>query len=169
MLPFDNKSELQVVIDMPEGTTLERTTQLAMEIGDFLRKVPEVTDYQIYSGTSSPYNFNGLIRHYYMRNAPNLADIQVNMRHKNERDRQSHEIAVAIREPITDIGDKYGARIKIAEIPPGPPVIATIVAEIYGSDYGQQIEMAEKVRGIFEETPGVVDVDWMVEADQVKV
>lgn len=168
MLPFDNKSELQVVIDMPEGATLERTTQLAMEIGDFLRTVPEVTDYQIYSGSSSPYNFNGLIRHYFLRNAPNLADIQVNMRHKSDRDRQSHDIAVAIREPITRIGDKFGARIKIAEIPPGPPVIATIVAEVYGPSHEQQLEVAARIRDIFEQTPGVVDVDWMVEADQVR-
>ncbi len=168
MLPFDNKSELQVVIDMPEGAPLARTTQLAMEIGDYLRTVPEVTDYQIYSGSSGPYNFNGLIRHYFMRRQPNLADIQVNMLPKGERKRQSHEIAVAVRGPVTALGDKYGARIKIAEIPPGPPVISTLVAEIYGPDYEQQLEVAGKVKEVFESTPGVVDVDWMVEEDQVK-
>ncbi|MEA2064451.1 MAG: efflux RND transporter permease subunit, partial [Gemmatimonadota bacterium] len=168
MLPLDNKSELQVIIDMPEGTTLERTTQVAMEIGDYLRTVPEVTDYQIYSGTSAPYNFNGLIRHYFMRRSPELADIQVNMLGKHDRSRQSHEIAVEIRGPITAIGDKYGARIKIAEIPPGPPVIATLVSEVYGPDYGDQLAVAEKIRRIYEQTPGVVDVDWMVEDEQVK-
>jgi len=168
MLPFDNKSELQVVIDMPEGTTLERTTQLSMEIGDYLRTVPEVTDYQIYSGTSGPYNFNGLIRHYFMRRQPNLADIQVNMLPKGDRKRQSHEIAVAVRGPITALGDKYGARIKIAEIPPGPPVISTLVAEVYGPSYEQQLDVARQVKDIFSKTPGVVDVDWMVEDDQVR-
>ncbi len=168
MLPFDNKSELQIIIDMPEGTPLERTNRVAMEIGDYLRTVPEVTDYQIYSGESSPYNFNGLIRHYFLRNRPHEADIQVNMLHKRDRDRQSHDIAVGIRGPITEIGNRYDARIKVAEIPPGPPVIATLVAEIYGPDYKDQIEVARKVRGVFEQMPGVVDVDWMVEDEQVK-
>jgi multidrug efflux pump subunit AcrB len=168
MLPFDNKSEVQIVIDMPEGTPLERTNRVAMEIGDYIRTVPEVTDYQIYSGSSSPYNFNGLIRHYFLRNRPHEADIQVNMAHKRDRSRQSHAIAVDIREPITEIGDKYGARIKVAEIPPGPPVIATLVAEIYGPDYKDQIEVARQVRGVFEQMPGVVDVDWLVEDEQVK-
>jgi multidrug efflux pump subunit AcrB len=168
MLPFDNKSEVQIVIDMPEGTPLERTTQVTMEIGDYLRTVPEVTDYQIYSGTSAPYNFNGLIRHYFMRTSPELADIQVNMLGKHDRDRQSHEIAVDLRDPITAIGDKYGARIKIVEIPPGPPVIATLVAEVYGPDYESQLAVAEKIRELYEQTPGVVDVDWMVEDEQVK-
>jgi multidrug efflux pump subunit AcrB len=168
MLPFDNKSEVQIVIDMPEGTPLERTNRVAMDIGDYLRTVPEVTDYQIYVGESSPYNFNGLIRHYFMRNQPHEADIQVNMVHKHDRDRQSHDIAVDIRDPITAIGDRYDARIKIAEIPPGPPVIATLVAEIYGPDHKDQVEVARQVRGVFEKMPGVVDVDWMVEDDQVK-
>ncbi|OGG03130.1 MAG: multidrug transporter AcrB [Candidatus Glassbacteria bacterium RIFCSPLOWO2_12_FULL_58_11] len=168
MLPFDNKSEVQVIIDMPEGTPLERTNRVAMEIGDYLRGVPEVTDYQIYAGNSAPYNFNGLIRHYFLRMQPELADIQVNMVGKHERKRQSHDIAVAIREPITAIGDKYGARIKIAEIPPGPPVIATLVAEVYGPDYQDQLAVASEIRKIFERTPGVVDVDWMVDDEQVK-
>ncbi|HLA41161.1 MAG TPA: efflux RND transporter permease subunit, partial [Candidatus Glassbacteria bacterium] len=125
MLPYDNKSEVQVMIDMPEGTPLEQTNRVAMEIGDYLRSVPEVTDYQIYAGNSSPYNFNGLIRHYFLRHAPNLTDIQVNMVRKQDRSRQSHAIAVDIREPVTHIGAHYGARIKIAEIPPGPPVVST--------------------------------------------
>jgi len=168
MLPFDNKSEVQVVIDMPEGTPLERTTQVAMEIGDFLRTVPEVVDYQIYSGTSAPYNFNGLIRHYFLRNSPELADIQVNMVNKHDRNRQSHDIAVDIRDPITVIGEKYGARVKTVEIPPGPPVIATLVAEVYGPNYREQLTVAEQILRIYEQTPGVVDVDWMVEDDQVK-
>ena len=168
MLPFDNKSEVQVIIDMPEGTPLERTTRVAQEIGDYLRTVPEVTDYQIYAGNSAPYNFNGLIRHYFLRNQPELADIQVNMIHKHDRDRQSHDIAVDIREPVTTIGRKYGARIKIAEIPPGPPVIATLVAEVYGPSYEDQLAVAKEVHRIFEQTPGVVDVDWMVEDEQVE-
>ncbi|MEA1996273.1 MAG: efflux RND transporter permease subunit, partial [Gemmatimonadota bacterium] len=168
MLPFDNKSELQVIIDMPEGTPLEKTTRVAMEIGDFLRTVPEVTDYQVYAGTSAPYNFNGLIRHYFMRNSPELADIQINMLGKHDRSRQSHEIAVDIRGPVAAIGAKYGARIKIAEIPPGPPVISTMVAEVYGPGYEDQLAVAREIRRIFEEMPGVVDVDWMVEDEQVK-
>ena len=168
MLPFDNKSELQVIIDMPEGTPLERTTHVAMEIGDYIRTVPEVTDYQIYSGTHSPYNFNGLIRHYFLRNSPELADIQVNMLPKDDRNRQSHKIAVDIRDPITEIANRYGARIKIAEIPPGPPVIATLMSEVYGPNLKDQLTVADEIRQIYENTEGVVDVDWMVEDPQVK-
>ncbi|MFH1071581.1 MAG: efflux RND transporter permease subunit [Candidatus Glassbacteria bacterium] len=168
MLPYDNKSEVQVIIDMPEGTPLERTNRVAMDIGDYLRSVPEVTDYQIYAGNSSPYNFNGLVRHYFLRREPNLAEIQVNMVPKKDRDRQSHDIAVDIRGPITAIGSRHGARIKIAEIPPGPPVVSTLVAEIYGPDYQDQLTVARQVRQVFEEMPGVVDVDWMVEDEQVK-
>ncbi len=169
MLPFDNKSELQIVIDMPEGVTLERTARVAQEIGQYLRTVPEVTNFQIYVGTSSPFNFNGLVRHYYLRRGPNVADIQVNLLPKDERDAQSHEIAKRIRGPVQAIGRKYGANVKIAEVPPGPPVLSTLVAEVYGPDYEKQVEIARKIKKIFEETPGVVDVDWYHEDDQEKV
>ncbi len=129
MLPFDNKSEFQVVIDTPEGTTLETTTQLAREIGDYVATQPEVTDYEVYAGTASPVNFNGLVRHYFMRQGPNVADLQVNLVDKSERDDQSHAIAKRVRGPIQEIAAAYGASVKIAEVPPGPPVLATIVCE----------------------------------------
>ncbi|TFG76156.1 MAG: efflux RND transporter permease subunit [Thermodesulfobacteriales bacterium] len=169
MLPFDNKSELQVIIDVPEGTTLEETAALSREIGGYLQTVPEVTDYQMYVGTSGPFNFNGLVRHYFLREGSNVSDIQVNFVPKNERNAQSHDIAKRIRPDIKEIGDKYGARIKIAEVPPGPPVLSTLVAEIYGPDSERQIEIAEDIMGVFEETDQVVDVDWYVEDDQKKI
>lgn len=169
MLPYDNKSELQVIIDMDEGTTLERTTNVALELAKNLRYEPEVLNYQVYAGTSAPYNFNGLVRHYFLRRGPNVADIQVNLVKKEERDQQSHDIAKRIRERITPIAQAQGARIKVAEIPPGPPVLQTIVAEIYGPNYEEQIEIARRIRRILESTPGIVDVDWYVEADQPRV
>jgi multidrug efflux pump subunit AcrB len=169
MLPFDNKSELQVIIDMPEGTTLEETTRVAMELGRYIRTIPEVTDYQIYAGTSAPFNFNGLVRHYYLRTGPNVADIQVNFVPKGERSSQSHDIAKRIREPLVEIAKRYGARIKIAEIPPGPPVLSTLVTEVYGPDHKRQIEIARQIMDIYEKTEGVVDVDWYVEDDQEKL
>jgi multidrug efflux pump subunit AcrB len=169
MLPFDNKSELQVVIDMPEGTTLEQTAQVGTEIGRYLRTVPEVTNWQLYAGASSPYNFNGLVRHYFLRSAAFEADIQVNFTPKGERAAQSHEIAKRIRPAIVAIGDRFGARVKIAEIPPGPPVLSTLVAEVYGPDQQRRDAIAADVRRVFEATPGVVDVDWYVEDDQGKV
>ncbi len=169
MLPFDNKSELQVIIDMPEGTTLEETAALTREMAEYLKTVPEVTDYQSYIGTSSPYNFNGLVRHYYLRSGSNVADIQVNFTAKGDRKAQSHDIAKRLRPPLKRIGDAYGARIKVAEVPPGPPVLSTLVAEIYGPDTARQVDIARQVRGIFEKTEGVVDVDWFVEDDQRKV
>ncbi|HEY3278281.1 MAG TPA: efflux RND transporter permease subunit [Syntrophorhabdaceae bacterium] len=168
MLPFDNKSELQIVIDMPEGTTLEETAALTGEIGNFLKTVPEVTDYQSYIGTSAPFNFNGLVRHYFLRTGSNVADIQVNFVGKDERKSQSHDIAKRMRPDIKAIGDKYGGRVKVVEIPPGPPVLSTLVAEIYGPDLGRQIEIARDVRDTFSKTKDVVDVDWYVEADQRK-
>jgi multidrug efflux pump subunit AcrB len=168
MLPFDNKSEFQVIVDMPEGTTLEETTALTREIGEVIRKVPEVTDYQMYIGTASPYNFNGLVRHYFLRRAPNVADIQVNLAPKGERKAQSHDIAKRVRPLIEPVGAKHQARIKVAEVPPGPPVLQTLVAEVYGPDYSRQIEVARQVRGILEKTEGVVDVDWYVEDDQTR-
>ena len=168
MLPFDNKSEFQIVIDMDEGTTLEQTARVAREIADAVRREPEVTDYQIYVGTAGPYNFNGLVRHYFLRRGPNVADIQVNLLGKHERSEQSHEIAKRVRPAIQAIAERYGARVKLAEVPPGPPVLQTLVAEVYGPDYPRQIEVARRVRDIFERTEGVVDVDWSVEADQRK-
>jgi multidrug efflux pump subunit AcrB len=169
MLPFDNKSEFQVMIDMPAGTPLERTLAAAQDIGGYLGTHPEVTHYQIYAGTSGPYNFNGLVRHYFMRRAPHQGDIQVNLRPVHDRSRQSHDIAKQMRGPIQQIAARWGARVKLAEVPPGPPVLSTLVAEIYGPDYSRQIELARQVREIFEETPGVVDVDWLVEEEQTKL
>jgi len=169
MLPFDNKSELQVIIDMPEGRTLEETAALAREMGEYLRTVPEVTDYQTYVGTAAPYNFNGLVRHYFLRSGSTVADIQVNFVAKEDRKDQSHAIAKRLRPPLKAIGDRYGARIKVAEIPPGPPVLSTLVAEIYGPEANRRIEIAREVKKVFAETDGVVDVDWYVEEDQPKI
>ena len=168
MLPFDNKSEFQVVVDMPEGTPLEQTLAVEQEIGAYLHTQSEVLNYQIYAGISGPYNFNGLVRHYYLRRGANQGDIQVNLRSVDERKRQSHEIAKEVRGPIQEIAKKWNARVKVAEVPPGPPVVATLVAEVYGPDYTRQIELARQIRKIFDETPGVVDVDWYVAADQRK-
>jgi multidrug efflux pump subunit AcrB len=168
MLPFDNKSEFQVIVDMPEGTPLEQTDRVTQALAEVIRHEPEVTSYQTYTGTSGPFNFNGLVRHYYLRGGSNVADIQVNLVEKGDRKAQSHAIAVRVREHIAPIAQRYGARIKVAEVPPGPPVLETLVAEIYGPDYGQQIAKARQVRDIMEHTKGVVDVDWYVEDDQPK-
>lgn len=166
MLPFDNKNEFQVVIDMPEGTTLERTAVVAQEVAQYLSKQDQVVNYQSYVGTSAPITFNGLVRHYDLRGASNMADIQVNLVDKHNRKEQSHDIAKAVRAAIQEIGQKYGANIKIVEVPPGPPVLSTIVGEIYGPDYDAQISLAEDVVGLLQNTSDVVDIDWMVEADQ---
>ncbi|MFB3812836.1 MAG: efflux RND transporter permease subunit [Terriglobales bacterium] len=168
MLPFDNKSEFQVVIDMPDGTTLEQTTQVAQALGRYLATQPEVTNYQIYSGTSGPYNFNGLVRHYYLRRQPNQADIQVNLLPKDERSAQSHDIAKRLRPELQKIGLAYGARVKVSEVPPGPPVLATLVAEVYGPTHEGRVELAAKIKRILETTPGVVDIDWYVEDPQTR-
>ena len=169
MLPFDNKSEFQVIVDLPEGTPLEQTARVTREIGQYLAEQPEVTDYESYVGTASPYNFNGLVRHYFLRQAPHQADLQVNLLPKGERRAQSHEIAKRVRPGIQAIGEKYGARIKVAEVPPGPPVLQTLVAEIYGPDYERQIALAREVKALFARTEGVVDVDWYVEDPQPRV
>ncbi|MCJ7500832.1 efflux RND transporter permease subunit [bacterium] len=169
MLPFDNKSELQVIIDMPEGTTLEQTAAVTREMSEYLKTVPQVRHYQSYVGAASPYNFNGLVRHYYLRGGANLADIQVNFVEKNERSAQSHDLAKQLRPRLTEIAEQNGAKVKVAEIPPGPPVLSTLVAEIYGPDSERQIEIARDIRKIFEETPGVVDVDWYVEDQQPRL
>ncbi|MGO8813807.1 MAG: efflux RND transporter permease subunit [Terriglobia bacterium] len=166
MLPFDNKSEFQVIIDMPEGTTLEQTTRVAREVARRVAQEPEVVNYQVYAGTASPYNFNGLVRHYFLRQGANEADIQVNLLPKDDRSAQSHDISKRVRDAIVPIGEKYGAKLKVAEIPPGPPVYQTLVAEVYGPDYSQQIDIARQIRDEFKKTPGVVDVDWTVEAPE---
>ena len=166
MLPFDNKSEFQVIIDMPEGTTLEQTTRVAREVARRAAQEPEVVNYQVYAGTASPYNFNGLVRHYFLRQGANKADIQVNLLPKDQRSAQSHDISKRVRDAIVPIGNKYGAKLKVAEIPPGPPVYQTLVAEVYGPEYRQQIEVARQIRDEFRKTPGVVDVDWTVEDPQ---
>ena len=168
MLPFDNKSEFQVIVDMPDGTTLEQTTRVSQELGQYLGQQPEVVNYQIYAGTSGPYNFNGLVRHYFLRRGANQADIQVNLLGRKERKTQSHEIAKRLRPGLVAIGNKYGARLKVAEVPPGPPVLETLVAEVYGPDYQQQMALAKQIKQIFQSTPGVVDVDWYVEDPQTK-
>jgi multidrug efflux pump subunit AcrB len=160
MLPFDNKSEFQIIIDMPEGTTLEQTAAAANEIVSYIKTVPEVQNYQSYVGTHAPINFNGLVRHYYLREGPNVADIQVNLIHKSERGDQSHPIAKRVRPSVQTIASKYKARVKIAEVPPGPPVLSTLVAEIYGPDHQQQIKIAEQIREIFDETPGLMWIGW---------
>ncbi len=169
MLPFDNKNELQVILDAPNGTTLEETSRIVSELTDVLRQEPEVANFQTYVGISAPFNFNGLVRHYYLRKGSNLADIQVNLSHKGERSIQSHEIAKRIRIPLKKVADRYGARIKVAEIPPGPPVLSTLVAEVYGPDQATRIEIAKKVKEIFLKTEGVVDTDWYLEDPQQKL
>lgn len=166
MLPFDNKNEFQVVIDMPEGTTLERTQAVAKDIAGYISKQSLVENYQAYIGTAAPISFNGLVRHYDLRRGENVADIQVNLVNKNDRSIQSHAIAKQMRAPIQAIAKKYNANVKIVEVPPGPPVLSTLVAEIYGPDYNEQVKIAKQVKELFNSTPGVVDADWMVEDDQ---
>ncbi len=169
MLPFDNKSEFQIVLNTPEGTTLEQTTRIAQEMGAALHAVPEVRDYQIYAGTAAPFNFNGLVRHYFERRGPNVADLQVNLVGKDERSDQSHAIAKRVRPLVAAIAEKYGAAVAVAEVPPGPPVLQSIVAEIYGPDEEQRVALAQEIRGILARTAGIVDLDWYVEAPQPKV
>ena len=169
MLPFDNKSEFQIILNMPEGSSLERTAQAAREIAAAVRTEPEVTDYEIYAGVASPFNFNGLVRHYFMRRGANIADLQINLVPKSEREAQSHDIAKRVRPRAAEIAAKFGARVAVAEVPPGPPVLQTLVAEIYGPTEENRLKMAQKVIDIFHNTPGVVDTDWYIEADQPKV
>jgi len=165
MLPFDNKSEFQIVVDMPVGTPLEKTAQVLGEMGDAVAAVAEVTDYQAYAGTAAPINFNGLVRQYYLRSGPEVGDLQVNLVDKHERDRKSHDIAQAIRPTIEAIAKKYGADVKVVEVPPGPPVMSPIVAEIYGPDYDATIRVAKQVRAVFEQSEGIVAIDDTVEDD----
>ena len=165
MLPFDNKSEFQIIVDMPVGTPLEKTAQVLSEMGTAVAKVPEVTDYQAYTGTAAPINFNGLVRQYYLRSGPEVGDLQVNLVGKHDRDRKSHQIAQAIRPAVETIAKKHGADVKVVEVPPGPPVMSPIVAEIYGPDYDAQIQVAKQVRGVFEKSEGIVAIDDTVEDD----
>ncbi|OYT69900.1 MAG: multidrug transporter AcrB [Chloracidobacterium sp. CP2_5A] len=160
MLPFDDKSEFQVIVDMPEGATLERAGALARELADALLKRPDVENVQSYVGTAAPYNFNGLVRHYFLRRGPLVADLQVNLTDRHARSVKSHDIAKAVRPALTAIAERYGARLKVAEVPPGPPVLSTLVAEIYGPDDAERERLAREARAIFEKTEGVVDVDW---------
>jgi len=168
MLPFDNKSEFQVVVDMPVGTPLEQTARVMHEIGAYLATVPEVTDYQAYAGTASPINFNGLVRQYYLRAGSEVGDIQVNLVDKHKRDRQSHEIATSVHEPIRKIAARHGANVKIVEVPPGPPVLSPIVAEVYGPDYQAQMAVAKQVRAAFEKTKDITAIDDSIDEDARK-
>ncbi len=169
MLPFDNKSEFQVILNMPESSTLEETARVAREMAAAIRTEPEVRDYQVYAGTASPFNFNGLVRHYFLRRGSNLADLQVNLLPKGGRSAQSHDIAKRIRPRLAAIAARYGAAVAVAEVPPGPPVLQTLVAEIYAPDEAARLKLATRVREVFRSTPGVVDVDWYVEAEEPKV
>ncbi len=166
MLPFDNKSEFQVILDMPEGSTLEQTSRVAMEMAEKIGLDPAVKDYQIFTGTASPYNFNGLVRHYFLRKGPTVADIQVNLLPKHDRKEQSHDIAQRIRPGLSAIAKKYSAAVAVAEVPPGPPVLQTLVAEIYGPSESERVKLAKDVKEIFETTKGVVDIDWYRETDR---
>ncbi|WP_374249234.1 efflux RND transporter permease subunit [Thermomonas sp.] len=165
MLPLDNKSEVQVVVDMPEGSTLEQTNALLAELAAKLDTVPEVLDYQAYAGTAAPINFNGLVRQYFLRSGSNVGDLQVNLVDKHHRKRQSHEIALAIRPMLAQVGKRYGASVKVVEVPPGPPVLSPLVAEVYGPDYAGQRRVALALaKERFAATEGIVDVDTSVEA-----
>jgi multidrug efflux pump subunit AcrB len=168
MLPFDNKSEFQVIVDMPNGTTLEDTARAAGAIARTALGQPEVVNVQTYVGTASPFNFNGLVRHYYLRRGSNVADVQVNLLSKQDRKPQSHEIAKQVRDRLLPVANRYGARIKVAEVPPGPPVLQTLVAEVYGPEQDGRLRVARQVRDLWKSTAGVVDVDWYVEDDQPK-
>ena len=177
MLPFDNKSEFQIVVDMPEGTSLEQTNRVLTELAGYMASVPEVTDYQIYAGTAAPINFNGLVRQYYLRSGASVGDIQVNLVDKSHRHRKSHDIALAVREPLAAIGKRFGAVVKVVEVPPGPPVLSPLVAEIYGLDYAGQIDVATQVKAVFQSTPDIVDIDdsvefpaprWIVQVDRAR-
>lgn len=171
MLPFDNKNELQLVVDMPEGTPLETTDAAVRDLEEYLRGVPEVENFTSLSGAASPMDFNGLVRHYYLRQGPNIADVRVNLAHRTRREMNSHAIALRIRPDVEAIASKWGASIKIVEVPPGPPVLSTVVAEIYGQPhhrYNELISAAKTVETQMRKERGVVDVDDYVEADQAK-
>jgi multidrug efflux pump subunit AcrB len=168
MLPFDNKSELQVIVHMPEETPLETTAGVASALADQALEDEAVRSVQSYTGASSPYTFNGLVRHYFLRRQRHLADLQVMLVDKDERREQSHAVAGRLRARLTPLAGRLGARIQVVEVPPGPPVLQTIVAEVYGPDPERRVELARQVRATFEKTPGVVDVDWYVESPRPK-
>ena len=168
MLPFDNKSEFQVIVDMPDGTTLEQTARVTDALARTAMEQPEVVNLQTYAGVASPFNFNGLVRHYYLRRGSNVADIQVNLLGKGDRKLQSHEVAKQMRQRLLPVANRYGARIKVAEVPPGPPVLETLVAEVYGPSLKERMAIARRIRDLWRKTDGVVDVDWYVEDDQAK-
>jgi len=169
MLPFDNKSEFQVILDMPEGTPVERTARVLHELARAIEPIPEVTNYQAYAGTAAPINFNGLVRQYYLRSGPEQGDIQVNLKDKHERDRSSHEIAAAVRPALAAIGRQYGASVQVVEVPPGPPVQAPIVAEVYGPFYGAQRSLVQEIRAVFDQAQDIVDVDDSREAPATRL
>jgi len=169
MLPFDNKSEFQVVLDMPEGTTVEQTGRVLDDMAAYIKTIPEVTDYQVYAGVAAPINFNGLVRQYYLREGPNIGDIQVNLVGKSERKRKSHEIASTARPFLDAIGKQHGGSVKVVEVPPGPPVQAPLVAEVYGPDYAGQQKIAKDLRAVFEQTDDIVDIDDSVEATAPRI
>jgi multidrug efflux pump subunit AcrB len=166
MLPFDNKSEFQVVLDFPEGTTLETSSRAAHEIAERLYREPVVRDVQVYAGIAAPFNFNGLVRHYFLRQGPAVADLQVNLSPQHDREEQSHAVAVRLRPAVDTIARRYGASAKVAEIPPGPPVLATLTAEVFGPTHEARRAAAQRIRAVFDSLPGVVDVDWSLEADR---
>jgi multidrug efflux pump subunit AcrB len=169
MLPFDNKSEFQVMVDMPEGSALETTARVASALAVATLEDEAVVDVQQYVGTSAPYNFNGLVRHYFLRQAPHMADLQVNLVPTEERSGQSHDVARRVRDRLLPIAGSFGATLQVAEVPPGPPVLQTLVAEVYGPDAARRTDIALQIRALFERTPGVVDADWYVEAPHPKV
>jgi multidrug efflux pump subunit AcrB len=172
MLPFDNKNEFQIVIDMPEGTTLETTDTVVRVFESYLRRVSEATNYVSYVGTASPIDFNGLVRHYYLREGSNVADIRINLTDKARRKHQSHEVVLRLRKDLEKIAERLNANIKIVEVPPGPPVIATIVAEVYGDpdrSYQEMLEASSHIKGVMSEEPFVVDIDDIVETPRNKI
>ena len=166
MLPFDNKSELQIIVDMPEGTSLEQTLRVLDDLSDYAITITEVKDIEIYAGSTAPINFNGLVRQYYLRQAPHQGDLQINLVDKSQRDRQSHDIALALRAPLQEIGQRFNANVKIVEVPPGPPVMAPISAEVYGLSYPQQLQASAEIQAIFQQADDVVDVDTWLDAPQ---
>ncbi|MDP2227484.1 MAG: efflux RND transporter permease subunit, partial [Moraxellaceae bacterium] len=159
MLPFDNKSEFQIIVDMPAGTPLENTAAVLRDMGAYLASVPDVTDYQAYAGSAAPINFNGLVRQYYLRADSEQGDLQVNLKDKHERSRQSHEIAGSVRPELEAIAARHGARVKVVEVPPGPPVMSPLVAEIYGPDDEGRRALAHEVRRVFESTADIMAID----------
>ncbi|MFC1757468.1 efflux RND transporter permease subunit [Planctomycetota bacterium] len=171
MLPYDNKNEFQLIIDMPEGTTLERTDAVARTLGEYLAKQTEVRDYQVFAGTASPMDFNGMVRHYFLRRGANVADVRISLVNKDDRVQQSHEIVLRIRNDVAKLADSYGANVKVVEVPPGPPVIATITAEVYGPigrSYDELITTGRAVEARLRREPGIVDVDVSAEHDQTR-